>query len=270
MFAKDLTLCCRTSSLAPLAKCLRLRRLDLRLTQSHFFSRIDIYALLGCVGKLKNLVMLSLPRSDFAETFTGDPRNVTVEWPPNLIELQFNHLLPPTAWWSEIACHWPPTLHSLIIRDCKSYEGLVLEAMRGVLYPQITSVRVDAIHTLRATTWIAMFPQLRFLSIPGPAMELAFLWLIENGTALPRLEQLELTQYGEETDNFSTSRLMSQIVYWLPSLWQIRLHESYAEFDDVWADCQDAEIALKGRVRQQNKAADQIIHDPDEARVSFF
>jgi hypothetical protein len=214
--------------------------------------------------------MLSLPSSDFAETRAGDPRNATVEWPPNLTELQFNHLIPTAAWWSEITCHWPTTLRSLIIRDCKSYEPLVVETMRPSLYPQITSVCVDAIYTMRETYWITMFPQLRFLSIPGLAMELAFLWLIKKGKGIPLLEQLELTQLGEETSNFSTTRLMTQMVLWLPNLWQIQLHESYEEFDDVWADCQDAETFLKGRVKKQNEAAGQIIHDVEEAGVSFF
>lgn len=214
--------------------------------------------------------MLSLPPSNFGETRAGDPRDATTEWPPHLTELQFNHVLPTTTWWSEIACHWPTTLHSLIIRDCKSYEPLVLETMRGTLYPQITSVHVDAVSTARDTSWITMFPQLRFVSIPGQAMERAFLWLTEKDKSIPQLEQLELTQYGEETSNFSTTRLMTQMVFWLPHLWQIQIHESFAEFDDVWADCQDAEILLKRRVKEQNEAAGQIIHDPDEAGVSFF
>jgi hypothetical protein len=244
--------------------------LDLRLTQSHSFSRIDIYSLLGCVSKLKDLAVLSLPPSDFVETRLGDPRNNKVKWPPNLTELQFNYLLPTATWWCEIACHLPTMLHSLIIRDCKSYEPLVQEAMRGTLYPQITSLRVDAIHSFFETHWIAMFPQLRFLSIPGQAMELTYWWFIEEKIGITQLEQLELTRYDEETSNFSTTRLITQMVHWLPSLWQIRINESYAEFDDVWADCQDAAIFLKKRVKQHNQDAGQIVHDPDEAGASFY
>jgi hypothetical protein len=42
------------------------------------------------------------------------------------------------------------------------------------------------------------------------------------------------------------------------------------EFDDVWADCQDADTLLKKRVIEQNNVAGQVIHDPKEAGVSFF
>ena len=215
--------------------------------------------------------MLSLPPSDFPETRPGDPRNANIDWPPNLTELQFNHLLPSKpAWWSEIACRWPTTLHSLVIRDCRSYKPLFFEEFLGASYPQITSVRVDTIYAIHVSSWILMFPRLRFLSVPGPAMELSTSWLSEQGRSFRLLEQLELTQYAEETKNFSTTRLISQIAFWLPSLSQIRLHESYAEFDDVWADCQDAEIVLKDRVKRQNEVSGQIIHDLDEAGVVFF
>lgn len=142
--------------------------------------------------------------------------------------------------------------------------------MRRTLYPQITSLRVDAICSCPETYWIAMFPQLRFLSIPGQAMELTFWLFVGKAMGIPQLEQLELTQYGDETSNFSTTRLIPQMVFWLPSLWQIQIHESYAEFDDIWADCQDAAILLKKRVKEHNQNADQVVHDPDEAGVSFF
>ena len=214
--------------------------------------------------------MLSLPPSDFAETCSGDPRNGKVNWPPNLTELQINSFFPPAAWWSEIASHWPKTLHSLIIRDCRNYETLVQETVSSTLYPQITSLRVDAIHSCPETYWITMFPELRFLSIPGQAMEMTFWWLIEKKKGIPQLEQLELTQYGEETSNFSTSRLITQMVPWLPRLWQIQIHESYEEFDDIWADCQDATNLLKKRVKEHNQDAGQAIHDLDDVGVLFF
>ena len=84
---------------------------------------------------------------------------------------------------------------------------------------------------------------------------------------IQQLEQLELTSDPRGTQNFSTGRLISRIVASFPNLWQIRLYEAYAEFDDVWADCQDAEIVLKKR---QNKVAGHVVHDPEEAGVSFF
>jgi hypothetical protein len=115
-----------------------------------------------------------------------------------------------------------------------------------------------------------MFPELRFLSIPGQAMEMTFWWLIEKNKGIPQLERLELTQYGEETSNFSTTRLITQMVLWLPRLWQIQIHESYAEFDDIWADYQDATLLLKKRVKEHNQDAGQVTHDLDEAGVSFF
>jgi len=115
-----------------------------------------------------------------------------------------------------------------------------------------------------------MFPELRFLSIPGQAMEMTFWWLIEKKKGIPQLEQLELTQYGEETSNFSTSRLITQMVPWLPRLWQIQIHESYEEFDDIWADCQDATNLLKKRVKEHNQDAGQAIHDLDDVGVLFF
>ena len=91
-----------------------------------------------------------------------------------------------------------------------------------------------------------------------------------DGRFLQQIEQLELTSDSGEAQNFSTGRLISRIAASFPSLWQIRLHEAYAEYDDVWADCQDAEIVLATRIKEQNKAAGQIIHDPAEAGVSFF
>jgi hypothetical protein len=220
--------------------------------------------------------MLSLPPSDFDETRRGDPRNANLEWPPNLTELRFNHLfLRSEAWWSEVACHWPATLHHLVFRDCKYGRLMGLKGLSQATFSQITSLRVEVVDIghgshIGVDYWIEIFPQLRFLSIPGPAMEPPTLWHIGPEQSLSRLEQLELTQSGEETRNFTNSRLISQIAFWLPTLWQIRLHESYAEFDDVWADCQDAELVLKDRVRVQNQAAGQIIHDPEEAGVSFF
>ena len=268
---------CRTICLAPLAKCQRLRRLDLHHTQTHSFSHIDIYVLLACVGKLMSLLRLSLPPSSFAETRLGDPRNANVEWPPNLAELQFNQTFPANkAWWAEIACHWPSTLNSLIFRDCK-YAGLRSQTeLRYKTFPQITSLRVDAIEAGREMIigldmLVGGFPQLRFLSVPGNGMEFTVLPRLEpRGRLIPRIERLELTLDAGEVKNFSTYRTISRHATLLPSLWQIRVHELYLEFDDVWADCQDADTLLKNRVIEQNNVAGQVIHDPKEAGVSFF
>src|SRR2546423_2557576 len=119
-------------------------------------------------------------------------------------------------------------------------------------------------------SWVKILPQPRFLSIPGQGMEYTVLLHLGPGENMPQiqqLEQLELTSDPRGTQNFSTGRLISRIVASFPNLWQIRLYEAYAEFDDVWADCQDAEIVLKKR---QNKVAGHVVHDPEEAGVSFF
>jgi hypothetical protein len=224
-----------------------------------------------------SLLRLSLPPSNFLETRLGDPRNANVEWPPDLAELQFNQIFPTNkAWWAEIACHWPSTLNSLIFRDCK-YTGL--HSLAGLCYktfPQITSLRVDAIEAGREMkigldAWVEVFPQLRFLSVPGKGMEFTVLSYLEpGGRLIPRIERLELTPDAREVENFSTYRTISRYATLFPSLWQIRVHGLYLEFDDVWADCQDADALLKTRVIEQNNAAGQIIHDPEEAGVSFF
>lgn len=236
-----------------------------------------MYALLACIGKLMSLLRLSLPPSNFAETRLGDPRNANVEWPPNLAELQFNQTFPTSkAWWAEIACHWPSTLNSLIFRDCK-YTGLLsLTELRYKAFPQITSLRVDAIEAGREMeigldSWVEAFPQLRFLSVPRKGMELTVLSHLEpGGRLIPQIEQLELTPDAGEVENFSTYRTISRYATTIPSLWQIRVHELYLEFDDIWADCQDANTLLKNRVIEQNNVAGRVVHDPEEAGVSFF
>ena len=236
-----------------------------------------MYALLACIGKLMSLLRLSLPPSNFAEARLGDPRNANVEWPPNLAELQFNQTFPTSkAWWAEIACHWPSTLNSLIFRDCKYTSLLSLTGLRYKTFPQITSLRVDAIEAGREMeigldSWVEAFPQLRFLSVPGKGMELTVLSHLEpGGRLIPRIEQLELTPDAGEVKNFSTYRTISRYATTFPSLWQIRVHELYLEFDDVWADCQDANTLLKNRVIEQNDIAGRVVHDPEEAGVSFF
>ena len=119
--------------------------------------------------------------------------------------------------------------------------------------------------------WFQPFPQLRFLSIPGQGLEYIDLEQLEvGGRQPPLIEQLELTRGAEEVTNFSIERLISRVTSSCPSLWQVRLHEAYAEFDDVWADCQDADVVLKSRATAQNKAAGHTVHDPEEAGVSFF
>jgi hypothetical protein len=268
---------CRTVCLVPLAKCQQLRRLDLHLTQIHLFSHIDIYVLLACVGKLMSLLRLSLPPSNFAETRLGDPRSANVEWPPNLAELQFNQTFPTNkAWWAEIACHWPSTLNSLIFRDCKCTDLLGQTGLRYKTFPQITSLRVDAIEAGREMeigldTWVEAFPQLRFLSVPGKGIGSTVLSYFEpRGHLIPQIEQLEVTPDAGEVKNFSTYRTISRHATLIPSLWQIRVHELYLEFDDVWADCQDADTLLKNRVIERNNTAGQVIHDPEGAGVSFF
>ena len=148
--------------------------------------------------------------------------------------------------------------------------------LRRKTFPQITSLRVDAIEAGREMiigleTWVEAFPHLRFLSVPGNDMELTILPYLEpGGRLIPRIEQLELTPDAGEVKNFSTYRIISRHAILLPSLWQIRVHELYLEFDDVWADCQDVDTLLKNRVIEQNKAAGQVIHNPEEAGVSFF
>ena len=242
-----------------------------------------MYGLLACIGKLMSLLRLSLPPSNFAETRLGDPRNANVEWPPNLAELQFNQTFPASkAWWAEIACHWPSTLNSLIFRDCKYISLLSLPrryktlGLRYETFPQITSLRVDAIEAgcemeISLDLWVKAFPQLRFLSVPYLSLELTVLSDFEpGGRLIPRIEQLELTPDAGEVENFSTYRTISRYATTFPSLWQIRVHELYLEFDDVWADCQDANTLLKNRVIEQNNVAGRVVHDPEEAGVSFF
>jgi hypothetical protein len=153
-----------------------------------------------------------------------------------------------------------------------------LRSQTGLCYktfPQITSLRVDAIEAGREMnigldTWVEAFPQLRFLSVPGKGMEFTVLSYHGPGRLIPRIEQLELTPDAGEVRNFSTYRTISRHATLFPSLWQIRVHELYLEFDDVWADCQDADTLLKNRVIEQNNAAGQVIHDPKEAGVLFF
>ena len=140
------TVWCRTSCFAPLAKCQHLQRLDLRFTHYNSLFPIDMYALLGCVGKSKGLVKLSLPSFGYAETRLEDPRNTNVEWPPNLTELQFNYCFPTDeVWWSEIASRWPTTLNSLIFRDCTHIDSISRTGLRYKPFPQIGLLRVDAI-----------------------------------------------------------------------------------------------------------------------------
>jgi hypothetical protein len=235
-----------------------------------------MYVLLACLGKLMSLLRLSLP-PNFAATRPGDPRNANVEWPPNLAELQFTQNFPTSeAWWTEIACHWPSTLNSLIFRNCKYIGLLGLTGLRYKTFPQITSLRVDGIRAghemeIGLDSWVGAFPQLRFLSVPGKGMKFTVLsHLKPSGRLIPQIEQLELTQDAGEVENFSMYRTISRCAATFPSLWQIQVHQSYLEFDDVWADCRVTNTFLKNRAIEQNNVAGRVVHDPEEAGVSFF
>ena len=189
------------------------------------------------------------------------------------MELQFNNLIPDTVvFWQGVACLWPATLSSLVFRDCKHLGHSFLYSV----FPQITSLRVDARESGRIMRvgfheWFQPFPQLRFLSIPAQALEYTALAQLDvGGRRPPLIEQLELTRGAQEVTNFSTGRLISRVTSSCPSLWQVRLDGAYAEFDDVWADCQDANIVLHNHATAQNKAAGHTIHDPEEVGASFF
>ena len=118
---------------------------------------------------------------------------------------------------------------------------------------------------------LQLFPRLRFLSLPATLVDnssLAQLPSLEE--AVPPLEQIELTPRGSEVKNFQTTRLLTLLAKHLPMLWQIRLHEAFVEFDDIWADIQDVEQSLQRHAVCHNGDSGDIIIDPGEARVVLF
>jgi hypothetical protein len=94
--------------------------------------------------------------------------------------------------------------------------------------------------------------------------------LIEVDMGAPFLEQLEIIATAPPVTNFPRHRWLNYLVSNLPSLWQLRLHECYLEFDNVWAECQDVGVVLRKRAEDRNSAAGKIVCEPAEAGVAFF
>lgn len=272
-----LTIQFRTSSLAPLSKCKNLRRLDLRLTQTHRTSSspgTNIYDLLRSIRNLDNLRVLSFPPLRWLYLDSDNVRMAMVQWPRNLTHLRLSGTLPrTTGWWQEIASRWPETLTSLEFQDCGDSTPMMYWGVENIVFPRIDSLRISGDrlnphddHLMYAT--LRLFPYLRFLSLPALLIGKQSPWC--EGSRNMSLERLEITlSSSDDSVNFSTLPLLSDLASGMELLWQIRLHESYAE-DDIREDCQIVDTLLKKRAKERNEAAGHVICEPEDAGIILF
>jgi len=260
------------------------------LIRPHPGSHITTHDLFASVSKLKKLKTLHLPA--VGETFRDasglwDPDDVT--WPVGLKSLRLSGFVPYSrARKGEEGPRWnlPAHLKELTIYQCSDFSILTSNSANGIQYPQVRSLSV---HNLRSyhlrycaftiCEWIKVFPNLDFLSLPATAID--GLSLVPTPTTpvldQARLECLEITSGSHESKNFQTQRLLGAWIWRLPSVWKLQLDESFTNFDDVLAECQDLDVVLKDRAKARNgddhggvTGRPATVIDLEEAGVTFI
>lgn len=239
------------NSLPALAKCTKLRRLDLSLVATP----IPFKDLKKSLTNLSDLRVLLLPSS----TTIADSESVAIPWPPRLSRVQFSGHFSPEPMRS---FRWPPALTSLTIQNCSdlSLTNLSCLLCSPDLNRTLKRLTISGLNRRLSpesiTSILALVPALSFLSIPGDMVESTFLELLCH-IGIPTLEVLEFGHPNlDPTLYFTTEGLQKAIEFGLPNLYAVGIAEMFISGDGMIDDDSIDELLLKrAETRKSHPAA---------------
>ncbi|KAL4921018.1 hypothetical protein BDW62DRAFT_175766 [Aspergillus aurantiobrunneus] len=220
-----------SNSLPALAKCSKLRYLDLSLVATP----IPFRDLKRSLSNLPNLQTLRLPQS----TSITNSDSCAVPWPPHLRRLQFSGHFSADAIRS---FRWPTSLTSLTLKNCsdlslpnisslmcspdlnRTLKRLTISGLNRRLSPEsITSI-------------LALIPALSFLSVPGDMVDSTFLDLLCH-IGIPTLEVLEFGYPNlDPTIYFATDSLVRALEFGLEKVYAVGFAETFVSDDGMLDD----------------------------------
>ncbi|KAL4749695.1 hypothetical protein BDW72DRAFT_177677 [Aspergillus terricola var. indicus] len=233
------------NSLPSLAKCSKLRHLDLSLVATP----IPFKDLRRSLSNLANLQTLRLPQST---SITGT-ESFGIPWPQNLRRVQFSGHFSAEPMRS---FRWPTSLTSLILKNCsdlslsnisslmcspdlnRTLKRLTISGLNRRLSPEsITSI-------------LALIPALSFLSIPGDMVDNTFFDLLCH-IRIPTLEVLEFGWPSEDpTIYFGRESLLEALKLGLPNLYAVGFAEVFISDDSVLDDDVDDFLLKRAETRE--------------------
>ncbi|KAL4808897.1 hypothetical protein BDV18DRAFT_133430 [Aspergillus unguis] len=174
-----------SNSLPAIAKCTKLRHLDLSLVATP----IPFKELKRSLSNLQNLRSLRLPQS----TSITDSESLGLPWPPHLSRVHFSGYFFPEPMRS---FRWPTSLTTLTLINCAdlSLSNLSSLLCSPDLNRTLKRLTISGLNRRLSpesiTSILALVPALSFLSIPGDMVESTFLELLCH-IGIPTLEVLE-------------------------------------------------------------------------------
>ncbi|KAL5343347.1 hypothetical protein BJX70DRAFT_165899 [Aspergillus crustosus] len=214
------------NSLPALAKCSKLRYLDLSLVATF----IPFKDLKKSLSHLSNLHTLRLPQA----TSITDSESAGTPWPPQLQRLQFSghfsgdHIR---------SFSWPKTLTNLTLKNCSdlSLSNLSSLMCSPDLNRTLKRFTISGLNRRLSpeaiTAALALMPSLSFLSIPGDLVDGAFFELLCH-VGIPTLEVLELGHPNADSAvYFSTESLLKALEFGLPSVRAVGFAEVFVSDD---------------------------------------
>ncbi|KAL4775645.1 hypothetical protein BDW60DRAFT_178706 [Aspergillus nidulans var. acristatus] len=233
------------NSLPSLAKCSKLRHLDLSLVATP----IPFKDLRRSLSNLVNLQTLRLPQST---SITGT-ETFGIPWPQNLRRVQFSGHFSAEPMRS---FRWPTSLTSLTLKNCsdlsltnisslmcspdlnRTLKRLTISGLNRRLSPEsITSI-------------LGLTPALSFLSIPGDMVDDTFFDLLCH-IRIPTLEVLEFGWPSEDpTIYFGIESLLEALELGLPNLYAVGFAEVFTDNSVLDDDAVDDFLLNRAKTRK--------------------
>ncbi|KAL4781506.1 hypothetical protein BJX76DRAFT_15453 [Aspergillus varians] len=218
------------NSLPALAKCSKLRHLDLALVATP----IPFRDLRKSLSNLPNLQTLRLPQS----TAITNTDSFGIPWPPHIRRLQFSGHFSADHMQS---FRWPPSLTSLTLKNCTdlSLPNLTSLMCSPDLNRTLKRLTISGLNRRLSpesiTSILALIPSLSFLSIPGDMVDSTFLDLLCH-ISIPTLEVLEFGYPSiDPIMYFGTEALLKALEDGFPNVHAVGFAEIFVS-DDAFLD----------------------------------
>ncbi|KAL4923667.1 F-box domain protein [Aspergillus undulatus] len=237
-----------SNSLPALAKCSKLRYLDLSLVATP----IPFKDLKRSMSNLPRLQTLRFPQA----TSITDTESVGIPWPRLLRRIQFSGHFSADAIRS---FRWPLSLTSLTLKNCADLSLSNLSSLmcspdlnRGLKRLTISGLN-RRLSPEAITSLLALTPALSYLSVPGDMVDGTFFDLLSH-ISIPTLEVLEFGHPNQDpTIYFTTEGLLKALEFGLPNVRAVGL----------------ADIFVSDESNLDDDAVDDFLLNREELRKSF-
>ena len=176
--------------------------------------------------------------------------------------------------WQSMKTSWPSSLKSLWFQGPYSIGDLSFDYDKDdVKAPQIESLRLEDYRCDRDRliylNLMALFPNLRFLSVPlFAALDMRTFGVLRRSGRL--LERFEIQRGTGDANLDILTKFLLDAMEDYPRLYQIKLHVKCMGFEPMWGEWEDIEALLERRAEEQDQVAGHTTGGAGNAGIILF